>query len=174
MRALILARLPYIFPVGSPNRNFSAGDLAADSIFTMLFAGAVEGRSTLINPIHIFRRKEKESQVLIRRRSLQLTLSLGLIPPGAVKILSNVHPNSLRPKYYLEGAFAELFDPELSGHALNSAFHLWQKEHFSKKTLALIRLIEAAVTQLPARQKQSFLMTRYEHYFRQEAADQLG
>jgi hypothetical protein len=39
----IAAWLPEIFPEGTPNRNFVTREIAAKTIFVMLYIGAVEG-----------------------------------------------------------------------------------------------------------------------------------
>jgi hypothetical protein len=42
-RDLVSQRLPLIFPEGTPNRNYCVRDVAANTVFTMLYIGAVEG-----------------------------------------------------------------------------------------------------------------------------------
>jgi Sigma-70, region 4 len=161
-------KLPFIFPVGAPNRNYCVSEIAAGAIFTMLRTGTV-------NPKHIFQMNEGEaSQSLQRKRPLYLTLSRGLIPAGAVKIIPEVRPNAFIPKYFLETAFARLFEPGLPRTMFDAALLAWQKNHFDEKTGRLISVIHAAVESLPPLQKKIFLLTRYENHFRTEAADRLG
>jgi hypothetical protein len=94
-REQIAKRLPFIFPVGTPNRKFCISEVAAGAIYTMLQMGAV-------NPKHIFRMNEHESSpCLQRRRPLHLALKHCLIPAGAVKELPGVHPNVFKPKLVL-------------------------------------------------------------------------
>jgi hypothetical protein len=40
---LVAERLPLIFPEGIPNRTYCVRDLAASTVFTALYVGAVEG-----------------------------------------------------------------------------------------------------------------------------------
>jgi hypothetical protein len=167
-RQQILSRLPFIFPVGTPNRNYCISEIAAGAIYTMLCSGTV-------NPKHIFRMNEGEpSKSLQRKRPLYLTLSRGLIPTGAVKIIPEVHPNPFKPKYYLESVFARLFEPGLSEIMFDAALLSWQKNHFDEKTCRLILIIHEAVENLPPRQKKIFCITRYGNHFRTAAADKLG
>jgi hypothetical protein len=163
-REQILKRLPFIFPVGTPHRKFCISEVAAGAIYTIL-------RKGVVNPKHIFRMNEGEpSQTLLRRRPLALTLTRGLIPSGAVKILPGVHPNVFKPKYYLEKEFAFL----VAGPLHFSDLHRWQKKHFDPETLSRIARIRKAVRRLTPRQKKVFLTTRYENRLRKEAAAQLG
>lgn len=162
-REEILKRLPFIFPVGMPNRNLCVSEVAAGAIFTMFKTGVV-------NPRHIFRENENEaSKTLHRKKPLYIALTHGLIPAGAVKILPGVHPNAFKPKYYLEKEFALLFKKKLNKNDLLS----WQKKHFTHETNRHIALIHEAAQNLPPRQKKIFQMTRYENCFRIEAADKL-
>jgi hypothetical protein len=157
-REQIAKRLPFIFPIGTPNRKFCISEVAAGAIYTML-------RKGVVNPKHIFQMNEGEpSQSLLRRRPLALTLNKGLIPSGAVKILPGVHPNVFKPKYYLEKEFAFLIAVPLNFNDL----HNWQKKHFAPETLRRIARIRKAVRHLTPRQKKVFLTTRYENRLRKE------
>lgn len=51
----IHARLPEIFPEGSANREHSVWEIAAKTIFVMLYVGAVEGRDRWIRPDQVTR-----------------------------------------------------------------------------------------------------------------------
>lgn len=42
-RAIVQERLKLIFPDGTPNRQYCVRDIAAATVFTMLYIGAVEG-----------------------------------------------------------------------------------------------------------------------------------
>ena len=46
----IHARLPEIFPEGSANREHSIWEIAAKTIFVMLYVGAVEGMGAWLRP----------------------------------------------------------------------------------------------------------------------------
>ena len=54
-RELILERLPEIFPIGTPNRSYCIRELAASTIFTMLYIGAVDGADVYLGPVHVYR-----------------------------------------------------------------------------------------------------------------------
>ena len=62
-RGLVAERLPLIFPEGTPNRNYCIRELAASTIFTMLYIGAVEGQDRYLGPVHVYRMTEEQSQV---------------------------------------------------------------------------------------------------------------
>src|SRR6266849_528683 len=54
-RAKVLERLPLVFPEGTPNRNYCVRELAASTIFTALYIGAVEGSGRYLGPVHVYR-----------------------------------------------------------------------------------------------------------------------
>ncbi|MEJ0080827.1 MAG: sigma factor-like helix-turn-helix DNA-binding protein [Puia sp.] len=175
-REEILKRLPFIFPVGTPNRNHCVSEVATGAVFTMLSTRAIEGLSIYINPTHVFKLNESEaSKTLQRKRPLYLCLTRALIPMGAVKMLPDVHPNAFKPKYFLEKEFARLFEKpfDINNYRDIHELRTWQINHFDKKTFDFMVLIRQAVDKLPPRQKKIFSMTRYENYFRLEAASKL-
>jgi hypothetical protein len=53
---------------------------------------------------------------------------------------SDVPTTSSKPRYYLQGDFAKLFNPGLSDEALKLAISDWQQKHFSKSALTRISL----------------------------------
>ncbi len=54
-RQLVQERLPLIFPEGTPNRGFCVRELAASTVFTALYIGAVEGEGVWLGPVHVYR-----------------------------------------------------------------------------------------------------------------------
>ncbi|MEN5308868.1 hypothetical protein ABE425_15245 [Chryseobacterium cucumeris] len=60
-RELIYERLPVIFPEGTPNRIYLIREMAASTIFTMLYIGAIDGRETYIGPVHVYRMTMEQS-----------------------------------------------------------------------------------------------------------------
>src|SRR5579862_248314 len=54
-RELVSQRLPLIFPEGTPHRNYCIRDVAAYTVFTMLYIGAVEGSGRFLGPKHVYR-----------------------------------------------------------------------------------------------------------------------
>lgn len=54
-------RLPLIFPEGSANRDHSIWEIAAKTIFVMLYAGAVEGADRWIRPDQVTRMTDAQA-----------------------------------------------------------------------------------------------------------------
>src|SRR5438270_8702051 len=54
-RDQIAERLPLIFPEGTPNRTYCVRELAASTVFTALYIGAVEGSGRYLGPVHVYR-----------------------------------------------------------------------------------------------------------------------
>lgn len=57
----IHARLPEIFPEGLQNREHSIWEIAAKTIFVMLYAGAVEGADRWIRPDQVTRMTDEQA-----------------------------------------------------------------------------------------------------------------
>ena len=60
-RELVAERLPLIFPAGTPNRNYCIRELAASTIFTMLYIGAVEDQGCFLGPVHVYRMTHEQA-----------------------------------------------------------------------------------------------------------------
>ena len=60
---------------------------------------------------------------------------------GAVSSSSDLPTTSGKPRYALKAGFATLFDPNLSGAALDRAIATWQTDHLSKSALARVSLM---------------------------------
>lgn len=60
-REAIAARLSMIFPEGTPNRGYCTRELAASTVFTMLYIGAVEGSGNYLGPVHVYRMTERQA-----------------------------------------------------------------------------------------------------------------
>lgn len=54
-RELVAERLSLIFPDGTPNRLYCTRELAASTVFVMLYIGAVEGSGRYLGPVHVYR-----------------------------------------------------------------------------------------------------------------------
>lgn len=65
---IIKERLPLIIPAGTPQRNYCIRDMAASTIFSMIYIGAVEGTGILFSPMQVYRMTEEQS-LLTRRKS---------------------------------------------------------------------------------------------------------
>jgi BsuBI/PstI restriction endonuclease HTH domain/BsuBI/PstI restriction endonuclease domain len=164
----VQARLQAIFPEGSPRRNYCVREIAARTVFVMLYVGAVEGSSVWIGPKHVYRMSAARSAdwskaarlgylaEINRRRGTRAadawyedttrepirdeTLKDGLVQAGAVVTKPGVPTTSSKPRYALQAAFAGLFDPALAGEALGTAIRAWQERYLSAGALARVRL----------------------------------
>ena len=164
---------PAIFPEGTPNRVYCVREIAAATVFTMLYVGAVEGSGRYLLPKQVYR---MTAQQALRTRdndrraytaaSLKPgflpvgrrwyadntrepirdeTLRDGLVAVGAVVVRPDVPTTSGRPRYALKATFAALFDPHLQGRALEAAIEQWRTSHLSQSALARVTLIARAV-----------------------------
>lgn len=167
-RELIAERLPLIFPAGLTNRNYLIRELAASSVFTFLYIGALEGSETYLGPVHIYRMTEFQATLTengdrnhyasaVLKKGGQLegkrwyadntrepirdeTLREGLVRIGVVTTL-DLPTTSSKPRYQIKKAFAGLFDPALTNEGLEAAIHQWQEQHLSKSALTRLKLV---------------------------------
>jgi hypothetical protein len=170
-RAEIQNRLRLIFPEGTPNRGYCTRELAASTVFTMLYIGAVEGAGIYLAPKHVYRMSDRQASRTdaperqrygaeawkAGRRSIgrpwyadttrepirDETLREGLGNLGAVIVMPGLATTSSRPRYALTRGFADLFDPAVSGPRLLRAIRAWQEAHLSRAALARIQLARA-------------------------------
>tara|TARA_R110000772_G_scaffold232445_2_gene343890 strand:- start:2849 stop:3928 length:1080 start_codon:yes stop_codon:yes gene_type:complete len=170
-RDFVAERLPLIFPEGTPNRTYCVRELAASTVFAMLYIGAVEGTERYLGPVHVYRMtKEQAAQsgddirlgyansVLKKKYDAQgtrwyadntrepirdETLREGLVAIGAVFARTDLPTTSGKPRYALKSNFAMLFDPSLDGAALEAAIDNFQKTHLSKSALARVSIMRA-------------------------------
>jgi hypothetical protein len=161
-------RLPLIFPEGTPNRNYCIRELAASTIFTMLYMGAVEDNSIYMSPLHVYRMTKEQSTLSeekdryaynnasskkgfqpegkrwyadnTREPIRDETLREGLLQVGAVKQLTDITTTSSKPRYYLQKEFSQLFDPELKDGELTSAIQKWQDNNLTKGALVRVKI----------------------------------
>ncbi len=167
-RELIAERLPLIFPEGTSQRNYVVREMAASTVFAMLYIGAVEGNDEYAGPIHVYR-MTKEQAALVSdddrlaclaysktrrfqpkgerwyadnsRESIRdETLREGLVNLGAVLELKGIATTSSRPRYYLQAEFAQLFDPSLTEDTLDEAIARWRSKYLSPNAIARLRL----------------------------------
>lgn len=167
-RELIHERLPLIFPEGTPNRTYLIREMAASTIFTMLYVGAIDGNDTFIGPVHVYRmtteqsvlsddlnRKQYGTQALskgfqpegkrwyadnTREPIRDETLREGLIPVGAVITRTGLPTTSSRPRYTLQNDFANLFNPSIAEEELESEIKSWQNTNLSASARARLSL----------------------------------
>ena len=166
--AELQARLQAIFPEGSPRRNYCVREMAARTVFVMLYVGAIEGTGTWIGPKHVVRMGDSQSarradearsayaeaiekpgsppppdrwyQDNTREPIRDETLRDGLVRAGAVVTRTGLATTSSKPRYALQSGFAGLFNPAHQGEVLATAVAAWQDHHLSAGSLARIRL----------------------------------
>lgn len=169
-RELVGERLPLVFPEGTPNRNYCVRELAASTVFTALYIGAVEGADRYLGPVHVYRMTaeqavkpdtaDREGYVKAIRKKAQVhgerwyadntrepirdeTLRDGLVAIGAVTRRTDLATTSGAARYALKPDFATLFDPILQGNTLEKAIAAFQAKHLSKSALARISIMLA-------------------------------
>ena len=59
-----------IFPDGTPNRTYCVRLMAASTVFTMLYIGAVEGSDVFLAPKHVYRMTDEQAAPLKMKRVL--------------------------------------------------------------------------------------------------------
>lgn len=161
-------RLLAIFPEGTPQRGYCTREMAARTVFVMLYAGAVEGSAVWIGPKHVYRmgdaqsnlREEADRAAYIaavekpgfvapadrwfhdntREPIRDETLRDGLVRIGAVVRRSGLATTSAKGRYALQAGFAALFDPTLTDEPLASAVAAWQERSLSAGAIARVRL----------------------------------
>ena len=135
-RDLVAERLPLIFPEGTPNRTYCVRELAASTVFAMLYIGAIEGTGRYLGPVHVYRMTEEQagrssvdarlnyaSDVLTRKYAARgtrwyadntrepirdETLREDLVAVGAVSARTDLPTTSSRPRYALRASQAAL------------------------------------------------------------------
>lgn len=167
--ATVAARLPLIFPEGTPNRTYCIRDLAARTIFVALYVGAIEGSGRYFGPVHVYRMTDERSEIALGDARLDYatavlsrngavagrrwyadntrepirdeTLRDGLVAIGAVTRREDLPTTSGLPRYALVADFAALFDPALEGAELDQAIGAFQNAYLSKGALARVSII---------------------------------
>jgi len=162
-------RLQTIFPEGSPNRANCTWEIAAKTVFVMLYIGAVEGEDVWLRPDQVTRMTDgqaarsgageraawiKESlmsskgeipgrwyAVNTRESIRDDTIRAGLIANGVVIEREGLATTSPAPRYALKKSFAALFDAALTGKMLEKAIATWQAENLTAGALARITMV---------------------------------
>lgn len=168
-RSEIHDRLQIIFPDGTPHRDTSTWEIAASTIFVMLYIGAIEGRDHWLRPDQVTKMtdaqsndsddasRERWARDSIRpgkadvpgrwyagntRESVRDdTLRVALIPNGAVIERPGISTTSPLPRYALRASFAELFLPDLTDADFLDAAEDWRTENLSPGSLARIAIV---------------------------------
>lgn len=162
-------RLQDLFPEGSPNHNNCTWQIAAKTVFVMLYVDAVEGKDKWIRPDQVTRMTDAQTEktgdeerlawvkeslknskgeipgrwyaVNTRESIRDDTIREGFIANGVVIEREGLATTSPAPKYALKQSFAALFDPALEGEELETAIENWQEEHMSAGALARITMV---------------------------------
>lgn len=165
----IHARLQKIFPNGTPNRNNCTWEIAAKTVFVMLYLGAIEGQDIWIRPDQVTRmtdqqakkidppaRQEWASESLKRNRGeipgrwyavntresiRDDTIRGGFLANGVVIERAGLATTSPAPRYALRDGFANLFASDLSDEKLDTAIADWQAENLTAGALARIVMV---------------------------------
>ena len=168
-RAEIHRRLGLIFPQGLTNRNYVTREMAASTVFTMLYLGAVEDADYYLKPDQVTRMNDKqaskvtpEERATWRSTSVQSggasgwyakntrepirdeTLRQGLVSFGAAIELQGIPTTSPRGRYALRLDFSRLFDPDIAGARLDEAISAWRDAHLTAGAQARLRLLSSA------------------------------
>lgn len=165
----IRERLQMIFPEGTEERNYVTREIAAKTVFVMLYVGAVEGNRTWLRPDQVTRMTDAQAtstdeadreawgKQSVRRTTAEIvgrwyatntrepirdeTLRAGLVRLGAVVEREGLPTTSPQGRYALTEAFAALFDPGVTGGALRTAAEAWQRENLAPGALARIAIV---------------------------------
>lgn len=164
-------RLQLIFPEGTSNRNYVTRELAASTVFAGLYVGAVAGTGVYFGPKHVYRMSDAQAALTTnadraafaaavmtpgfkppgdqwyadttREPIRDESLREGLVTLGAAVEKPGVPTTSSKPRYALQAPFAALFDPGLTGAALEAAIGTWQSTYLAKGALARVALVRA-------------------------------
>lgn len=170
----ITARLAMIFPEGMEHRGYLTREIAAKTVFVMLYVGAVEGAQRWVRPDQVTKMTDAQSArssvkarlawaeeslgrggqrdiagrwyaVNTRESIRDETLRAGLVRTGAVIERTGLPTTSAKPRYALACAFAALLDERITGRKLTARIEKWQQEHLGAAALARIRLVKAGL-----------------------------
>lgn len=165
----ILKRLRTVFPEGTANRNYVTREIAAKTVFVMLYLGAVEGSQRWLRPDQVTRMTDAQATLTgdherkgwlhesmrpaagniegrwyaanTREPIRDETLREGLVRIGAVKEREGLPTTSPKPRYTLARRFTELFDPALAGAELDMRIAAWQEDNLSSGALARLAIM---------------------------------
>ena len=175
----IRERLQTIFPYGTANRNYVTREIAAKTVFVMLYIGAVEGAECWLRPDQVTRMTDAQAALAEDHdREAWLAESMrpaagniegrwyaantrepirdGLVRMGAVKEREGLPTTSPRPRYALAEEFARLFDPALAGEALQAGIEKWQESNLSRGALARVAIMRRGAVAREGRELVTF------------------
>ena len=162
-------RLQTIFPEGTANRNYVTREIAAKTVFVMLYIGAIEGAECWLRPDQVTRMTDAQTVLAededreawlaesmrpaagyiegrwyaanTREPIRDETLREGLVRMGAVKEREGLPTTSPLPRYALAEEFARLFDSGLTGEVLQAEIEKWQESSLSRGALARVAIM---------------------------------
>jgi len=164
----IHARVPEIFPEGSANREHSIWEIAAKTIFVMLYVGAVEGQDRWVRPDQVTRMTDAQAALVddaarlawaatsikpskadvpgrwyavnTRESIRDDTIRYALIQNGAVidRPLATTSPAG---RYALQADFADLLSPDLDEATFIAKAAAWREKHLNAGALARIAIV---------------------------------
>ncbi|HEX4159473.1 MAG TPA: hypothetical protein VHY79_13440 [Rhizomicrobium sp.] len=169
-------RLAGIFPSGTPAREHAIWEIAAKTIFVMLYVGAVEGSGRWLRPDQVTRMTDKQAArideaarlkwtkdsmrsdkrqipkrwyaVNMRESIRDDTIRYSLIPTGSVIARPGLTTTSPAGRYALQGEFADLFDPALTESSFEAKASAWRDKHLNAGQLHASQL--CAIGRSPA------------------------
>lgn len=164
----IHARLPIIFPPGIQNRDHSIWEIAAKTIFVMLYAGAVEGRDQWLRPDQVTRMSDEQAAkvddltrlewtkasmvpskgelagrwyaVNTRESIRDDTIKNALIQNGAIVEKPGLSTTSPAGRYALQADFAALLEPSLDEATFRAKADAWRDKYLNAGARARIAL----------------------------------
>lgn len=162
-------RLALVFPEGITHRVYVVREMAAKTIFAMLYIGAIEGTDCWLAPKHVYRLSDVQARLQAdqdrqsfrqdamrpgfvpkkgrwyadnSRESIRdETLKEGLVALGAVTLRPGIPTTSGRPRYALSADFAQLFDPQIKAGVLAEKIAGWQRKYLSADAQARLRIV---------------------------------
>ena len=162
-------RLRTIFPEGTANRNYVTREIAAKTIFVMLYVGAVDGKECWLRPDQVTRMSDAQAALAgdqdrtywlkasmrpsaghidgrwyaanTREPIRDETLREGLVRLGAVTEREGLATTSPLPRYALTSEFAALFDPTLAEQELGASIEDWRAANLSRGALARVAIM---------------------------------
>lgn len=169
----IQKRLQEIFPEGTEHRTYMVREMAAKTVFVMLYVGATEGADRWVRPSQITDMTDSQAALTdpsqrkmwadtslssVKERPVNSwyapnsrepirdeTIRTGFIQCQAIVERSGIATTSSKPKYALNKAFAGLFDPELTEEAQSQAITDWQATHLNKAALSRLKLMKQGI-----------------------------
>lgn len=166
-------RLQLIFPEEIDPRGFVRREMAAKTLFVMLYGYAVEGRDRWIRPTAVTdmndtqagrQAKDERTSWLDRvqsplrprrvagrwyeentREPIRDETLREFLQLGAVIERPGLPTTSPRPRYALASDFTELFSPRLAGTPLTAAIEAWQEANITPAARARVALARKGV-----------------------------